>query len=129
MAAFDPSQFTDTNSSFVTACTSDESIVSSFTLNGTTYRIKAKTVTVKVEFRGLTRADAITMSKNNDYNYNNLHGVKYTSGGSFMAAPDCEGQVCKAEAQRTNDADFFRVVVTHVKTTTSHTGNWTKSTF
>ena len=129
MARFDPGTFQETEANFSTATSSDEAVVSAYIINGMTHRIKAMTVTTKFEFRGLGRAAAEEMAKSADYNFSDLHGVRFESGLSFMAAPDCEGEVCKAEAQRINDADFFRVIVTHARTTASHTGNWKKTTF
>ncbi len=128
------SQYTPTDSSdkasFIVSKTPNVAVINSYMVGGITYRMVAKSVTTVVEFRGLSRTDAMDMAESDDYNYTAKHGVRFRSGGgSWMATPDCEGAECIAEARRINDADMWRVVVTHVATTVTHTGGWTKETF
>ena len=132
MAAFDPSSFTETESAFATEVVPSQRRFNEMVLSNTYYFLVAAAVTTTVEFRGLSRSAAQAMAKSADYNYRNLHGVYFTPGGigaAWMRAADCEGTECKAVARRINEADMWRVVVTHVSTTVTHSAGWTKTTF
>ena len=128
MSAYTPSDSTD-GTAFIVSRTPNVSVINSYIVNGITYKMIATSVTTVVEFRGLSRSDALGMSGNADYNYTSKHGVRFTSSGNWMAMPECEGAECKAEARRINDADMFRVVVIYIETTVAHNGGWTKETF
>ena len=128
MAAYTPG--TDTNTAFRTEKFKAVSRFNDYWFNGWHSYLIATATTTVVEFRGLSRADALAMADSSDYNYKNMHGVMFTNGsGAYTSAPDCEGVECKAVARRINEADMWRVVVTYVSTTVTHNGNWTKSTF
>ena len=132
MAAYTPGA--DTDSTFRTSVERQPTIISEHSFNGTLYKILGDVVTTVVEFRGLSRAEALAMGESADYNYRDVHGVTFSNGtGAFaitMSYPSCEGVECKAAPRRINNADMFRVVVTHVATTASfsHDG-FTKTTF
>ena len=131
MVAFDPSSFTETESEFSTEVVPSQRRFNETILSGAHYFLLANAVTTTVEFRGLSRSAAQAMAKNADYNYRNLHGVFFSSGsaGAWMRAADCEGTECKAVARRINEADMWRVIVTHISTTVTHSDGWTKTTF
>ena len=118
-------------SEFVSDVSTAFAVVNSYQLNGTEYKMIAKTVTTTVEIRGLSRADAIAYGSSSDHNYRNKHGVRFWSGasvgsGSWMYTPDCEGVECVAHPRRINEADMWRVVISYSDTTVSHSANWTK---
>lgn len=127
MAAFTPG--TDTESAFRTEKFKNESRFNDYWFNGWHSYLIATATTTVVEVRGLSRADALAYADSSDYNYKNMHGVMFTNSGAWTSAPDCEGVECKAVARRINEADMWRVVITHVSTVVTHNGNWTKSTF
>ena len=132
MAAFDPSTFTETESAFATECGKTVSRFNDYWFNGWHSYLIATATTTVVEFRGLSRAEAKAMAKSSDYNYKDMHGVQFDQGGTGGGstwAPNCEGVECKAVARRINEADMWRVVVTHIATTVTHNGGWTKSTY
>ena len=120
----------DTQTAFKTSKDTQVTDILSHSFNGTKYRIKGKIVTTVVEFRGLGRAEALAMGESNDYNYREMHSVSFTNGVITMWYPDCEGTECKAVPRRINDADMFRVIVTHVQTIASfNRSGFTKYTF
>ena len=129
MAEFNPSSFTETQSAFKTEVDTQSAVIVSFSFNGSPAKIVAKSTTTVVEFRGLSRSAALQMAANANYNFKHMHGVTFTSGLASQFAPDCEGTECKATVRRINEADFFRVIVTHVSTTCVHepASGWTKS--
>lgn len=127
MAAFTPSN-SDTDSTFRVSKTTDIAIIMTFMVSGRNYHMIATTVTTVVEFRGLSRAQALAKGDSADYNYNNKEGVKFTSqGGAWMRQDKCEGTECRADPRRINEADMWRVTVTHSSTTVSHSAGWSKS--
>lgn len=128
MANYTPTDSADLTS-FIVSKTTDSSVINTYMLGQTNYKMVATAVTTCVEFRGLTRSEALSMATNSNYNYLSKHGVRFTSGSSFMAMPECEGTECRADARRMNEADMWRVVVTHVSTTVTHSGGWIKATF
>ena len=128
MAAYTPGA--DTQTVFKTSKDTQATDILSHNFNGTSYKIKGKIVTTVVEFRGLERAAALEMGESNDYNYREMHSVSFTNGVITMWYPDCEGTECKAVPRRINDADMFRVIVTHVQTIASfNRSGFTKYTF
>ena len=129
MAAFDPSSFTETESAFVNEVIPSQRRFNEMVLGGMYHFLVANAVTTVVEFRGLSRSAAQAMARSADYNYRNLHGVYFSGGLVFMRAADCEGTECRAVAKRINEADMWRVVVTHISTTVTHSDGWTKTTF
>ena len=123
----------DTESEFRVSKTTSRNVISSFLLNGTMYYIFGRTTTTVVEFRGLTRAAALDMGDNADYNYDNKHGVKFLSNPNgptaWMRADMCEGATCRADPKRCNEADMWRVTVTYTDTVATHSAGWSKSTY
>ena len=130
MAAFNPSSFTETEAMFHTEKFTNVARFNDYWFGGWHSYLIATATTTVVEVRGLTRAEADAYAISADYNYKDLHGVRFTSsGGAQTWAPSCEGAECKAIAKRINDADMWRVVITHISTVVTHNGNWTKTTF
>lgn len=132
MAQFTPPS-SDSNDTFRTEVATAFAVVNSYQLNGTEYKMIAKTVTTTTEVRGLSRSQALAYGSSSDYNYRNKHGVRFWSGssigtGSWMYTPDCEGVECVAHPRRINDADMWRVVISYSSTTVSHSAGWTKET-
>lgn len=131
MAAYVPGS--DTESAFRVAKNTIRNVISSFLLNGAMYYIFGRTTTTVVEFRGLTRANALNMGDSADYNYDNKHGVLFMSNPNgqtaWMRADMCEGATCRADAKRSNDADMWRVTVTYTNTVATHSAGWSKSTY
>ncbi len=130
MAAYTPG--TDTNTAFRTEKFKTVSRFNDYWFNGWHSYLIATAATTVVEFRGLSRSDALAMADSAVYNYKDMHGVRFTGSGvgaAWTSAPDCEGTECKAVARRINEADMWRVVVTHVSTTVTHNGGWSKTTF
>lgn len=130
MAQYSPPS-SDSNSEFRTDVTTSFATINSYNVGGAEYKMTATTVTTTVEIRGLSRADALAYGSSPDYNYRSKHGVRFWSGGSvgsgsWMYTPDCEGDECVAHPRRINEADMFRVVISHSHTTVTHSGNWTK---
>ena len=120
----------DTESAFRVAKTTSRNVISSFMINGTMYYIFGTTTTTVVEFRGLTRAEALAMGGSAEYNYDNRHDVGYRSSAewpyAWMRANMCEGTTCRADAKRSNEADMWRVTVTYTDTVVTHSGGWIK---
>ena len=127
MAQYTPG--TDTDAAFRTEKSKTTSRFNDYWFNGWHSYLIATATTTVVEFRGLSRANALAMADSADYNYKNLHGVTFSNGTASTSAPDCEGVECKAVARRINEADMWRVTVTHISTTVTHNGGWTKSIF
>ena len=123
----------DTESAFRVSKTTSRNVISSFMINGTMYYIFGTTTTTVVEFRGLTRAEALAMGGSAEYNYDNKHGVIFQSSATFpyawMRADMCEGATCRADAKRSNEADMWRVTVTYTDTVATHSGGWIKRTY
>ena len=123
----------DTESAFRVEKNTSRNVISSFLLNGTMYYIFGTTTTTVVEFRGLTRDQALAMGGSADYNYDDKHGVRFQSSATFpyawMRADMCEGATCRADAKRCNEADMWRVTVTYTDTVATHSGGWIKRTY
>ena len=123
----------DTESAFRVEKNTSRNVISSFLLNGTMYYIFGTTTTTVVEFRGLTRAEALAMGGSAEYNYDNKHGVIFQSSATFpyawMRADMCEGATCRADAKRSNEADMWRVTVTYTDTVATHSAGWIKSIY
>ena len=129
MAAFNPDTFTETESAFEVAGNANVAIILTFYLLGGKVTVKAKTMTKTYEFRGLTRAQAKEMETSADYNYSSKTDAHYTkAGGAWLNLPDAEGAECRADGRRINEADMWRVVVTHSTTTVITPSGWTKQT-
>ena len=130
MARFDPDAFTETDEFFAASVVPDESVINSLHLNGYDLKCTAHSVTTVLECRGLSRADAKAMAKSADFNYSDKRTVVFRDTqatvwlNTTMACPLSEGDECRAEARRINEADMWRVIVTHVRTSVSHNYNW-----
>ena len=131
MAAYVPGN--DTESAFRVSKTTSRNVISSFMDWGVMYYIFGTTTTTVVEFRGLTRDEALEMGDSADYNYDNKHGVRFQSSATFpyawMRADMCEGATCRADAKRCNEADMWRVTVTYTYTVATHSAGWSKSIY
>jgi len=128
MAHYTPGADTDT--AFRVSVTTTEADIMSAELSGVMHHLTATTVTTVVEFRGLTRSQALDMGSNTDYNYNDKHGVLFKSAASapysWMRQDKCEGAECRADPRRINEADMWRVTVTYSNTTVKHS-SWSDS--
>lgn len=133
MAAFNLNNWRDTATSFRVNVTTDIGTLSSMLINGVMRHIFATTVTTVVEFRGLTRAQALAMGESEDYNYNSKHGVLFKSAAgslyAWMKCDMCEGDECRADPRRINEADMWRVTVTFSRTTATHSAWTIKETY
>lgn len=120
----------DTESEFRVSKTTSRNVISSLLFWGKMYYMFGTTTTTVVEFRGLTRDDALDMGGSAEYNYDNRHDVGYRSSAewpyAWMRANMCEGATCRADAKRSNEADMWRVTVTYTDTVVTHSGGWIK---
>ena len=123
----------DTESAFRVAKNTIRNVISSFMINNSMYYIFGRTTTTVVEFRGLTRDQALAMGDDADYNYDNKHGVMFGQHfgtlTAWMRADMCEGATCRAEPRRCNEADMWRVTVTYTDTVATHSDGWSKSIY